>query len=288
VSEGEYEVLDLGGGRRLERFGSLIVDRPYPAAVAPPADARAWASADLRYERETATTGRWEAIGTDVPSAWTMRHDGLTFELRPTASGQVGFFGEQAEPWRWIRDSIRRREDGPLAVLNLFAYTGGATLAAAVSGAAVTHVDASRAAVAWARRNGELSGVAAAPIRWIVDDALAFVRREGRRGRRYDGLIVDPPSYGHGSHGERWTLVDHLPSLLDAALALAPDPAFVLLTAHTEGLAVTALGGLLEEALERAQAPARISKGDMETANLVLEAASGAFAPAGVMARWRV
>src|SRR5439155_23045706 len=142
--------------------------------------------------------------------------------------------------------------DGPHTFLNLIAYTGGATYAAAASGAAVTHVDASRATVAWARRNAELSGLAAAPIRWIVDDALAFVRREGRRGRRYDGLIVDPPSYGHGSHGERWTLADHLPSLLDAALALAPDPAFVLLTAHTEGLAVVALGGMLEEALERA------------------------------------
>jgi 23S rRNA (cytosine1962-C5)-methyltransferase len=290
AASSEYELLDLGGGRRLERFGTPVVDRPYPAAIAPPADIRAWAGADLRYERETATTGRWEAIGADVPAAWTMRHGGLVFELRPTASGQVGFFAEQVELWRWVAETIGRSGTASLgaggsapAVLNLFAYTGGATLAAADAGAAVTHVDASRAAVAWARRNAELSGLRDAPIRWIVDDALTFVRREGRRARRYRGFIIDPPSYGHGIHGERWTLSGRLPELLDAALALSGEPFFVLLTAHTEGLTAIELGDQLQQAL----GPARASRENVEAAALVIRAGSGASAPAGVMARWR-
>jgi 23S rRNA (cytosine1962-C5)-methyltransferase len=315
----EFVLLDLGDGRQLAQFGPLVVDRPYPAASdVPVAHPVAWATADLRYERpDFGGSGQWVAVATEPPQAWTMRHAGLTFELRPTESGQVGFFGEQVEPWRWLRAAVRDLAPPPRpplppepdpdpdldlepepepsldpaldparpTILNLFAYTGGATLAAAAEGAAVTHVDASRPAVAWARHNAELSGLADAPVRWIVDDALAFVRREARRGRRFDGIVLDPPSYGHGPKGERWTLLEHLPLLLEACLSLLQRRCFVLLTAHAEGLRAMDLGDALADALVRAG-----RRGDaalIEAGGLELVAASGNRAPAGVYARLR-
>ena len=357
-----YLLLDAGDGRQLARFGSLIVDRPYPAAIHPIADPAAWAAADLRYERPSfGGAGEWIAVANEVPDAWTMRYAGVTFELRATASGQVGFFGEQVDLWRWVGDAIHDlggpgtpppAVDGtapaapppsgelppaadspappadppptgelppaaplpspasppsgelppaadppapaadppapvapPPTVLNLFAYTGGSTLAAALSGAAVTHVDASRSAVAWARRNAALSGLADAPIRWIVDDALAFVGREARRGRRYDGIVLDPPSYGHGPNGERWTIDQHLPTLLDACLSVAAEPGFVLLTAHAEGMRPQDAEDALCEAFIRAGR--RRDAGRVEGGALELRAESGVSAPAGVYARWR-
>jgi 23S rRNA (cytosine1962-C5)-methyltransferase len=282
----EYALLDIGGGRRLECFGALIVDRPFAAAVDAPRDAAAWANADLRYDRPSfGGDGWWTSIGDDPPdTAWQMRHDGLTFELRPTPTGQVGFFAEQMEPWRWLRNAIRAPA-APIDILNLFAYTGGSTLAAAIAGAQVTHVDASRPAVGWARRNATLSGLDAAPIRWIVDDVQSFVRREARRGRRYKGLILDPPSYGHGPKGERWTLFDQLPDLLDACLGLLDEPAFVLLTAHAEGLEPKDVGAVLSDAFARSGRQAAAAR--IETSRLMLRATSGGQAPAGVCARWR-
>ncbi len=330
----DYELLDVGDGRQLARFGTLVADRPCPAAVDPVADAPAWANADLRYERPSfGGMGQWVTAAQELPEAWTMTHAGLTFELRPSPSGQVGFFGEQVEPWGWVAASVRelvaaRAAAGastgamatspeapatpealatpgapatpeaapatggavlataaPPAVLNLFAYTGGSTLVAAANGAAVTHVDSSRPAVAWARRNADLSGLSAAPVRWIVDDALAFVAREARRGRRYNGLILDPPSYGHGPGGEPWTLTDHLPVLLDACLAIATRPGFVMLTAHAEGLRPADLAGALAGAFDRAGRGA--DAGSIEAGGLQLRARSGASAPAGAYARWR-
>jgi 23S rRNA (cytosine1962-C5)-methyltransferase len=228
----------------------------------------------------------WTAAG-DVPDRWTMHHDGLVFELRPTHAGQVGFFAEQIEPWRQLRAAVEGSVR-PVRLLNLFAYTGGATLVAAAAGAEVTHVDAARSPVAWARRNAELSGLAAAPIRWIVDDAEAFVARELRRGRRYDAIVLDPPSYGHGPRGERWTLADQLPGLLDGCLALADGrPDLVLLTAHTEGLAPDELADFLRAAFVRAGAPpSSIGSSRLTGEPLVLRAESGASAPAGVLVRW--
>jgi 23S rRNA (cytosine1962-C5)-methyltransferase len=212
-----------------------------------------------------------------------MSHDGLTFELRPTPSGQVGFFAEQIPVWVWLDEQVHAA-GRPVSVLNLFAYTGGSTLASARAGASVTHIDASRSAVAWARRNAELSDLASAPVRWIVDDALAFVRREARRGRRYDGVVLDPPSYGHGPRGERWTLDDQLPELLDAAIAVAASDAFILATAHPEGWRPSDLAAHLEDAFDRA------GRGQdaraIESAPLELQARSGAMAPAGIVARW--
>jgi 23S rRNA (cytosine1962-C5)-methyltransferase len=284
VTDSEYALLDLGDGRQLARFGAFVVDRPFPAAVERRRDAPAWDRADLLFERDPGGAGGdWQAVADGgAPTAWPMQHDGLVFELRPTPSGQVGFFAEQIEPWRWIRGAVGAAQG---SVLDLFAYTGGSTLAAAAAGARVTHVDASRSAVAWARRNAELSGLAVAPIRWIVDDAIAFTTREARRGRRYQGVVLDPPSYGHGPHGERWTLGARLPELLDACLAVLDEPGFLLLTAHAEGLVANDLAVALEDAFLRTGR--RAAAAAIEAAPLTLVARSGARAPAGVAVRWR-
>lgn len=262
-----------------------MVDRPFPAAVDDTdTTGPTWTAADLRFERWHGH-GRWRVrdVERGLPDAWRMRHDGLTFELRPTESGQVGFFADQVANWQWLRQQLAGRPAAP-AVLNLFAYTGGSTLAAAMAGASVTHVDASRPAVAWARRNAELSGLAEAPIRWIVDDALGFVERELRRGRRYDGIVLDPPSYGHGPGGRRWLLEDQLPVLLRACAGLlAADDGFVLLTAHTTGLDADALGEALGDALRAGRRPGA----DRVVAEpLEVRASTGRVARAGSVARW--
>lgn len=266
-----HALLDVGDGRRLERFGARVLDRPAPGAPWPtrlePVD---WAVADLRYDRDDGWTG------TDV-SPWSVTVDGVVLELRPTDTGQVGLFPEQIGYWPWLRTSLAGREEP--SVLHLFAHTGATTLALARAGAQVTHVDGSRPAVGWARRNAELSGLSAAPIRWIIDDALAFTQREARRGRRYDGFVLDPPSFGHGPKGTRWELADALPDLLEACAAVAADDAFVLLTAHTTGLAAEDLGDALVEAFDPGPGS------DVRTDWMELKAASGATLPLGVAAR---
>jgi 23S rRNA (cytosine1962-C5)-methyltransferase len=270
MSNAGYELIDAGDGRRLERFGSRIVDRPAPRVAAAPrrASRDAWAAAHLRFDRDRGWTG-------SELRPWTIAIDDLTLELRPTGAGQVGFFPEHALAWPWLRARVADRPS--VEVLHLFAYTGATTLALAGAGALVTHVDASRPAVAWARRNAELSGLADRPVRWIVDDALGFVRREARRGRRYAGLVLDPPTFGHGPGGTRWELDDALPALLDACAAIAAPDAFVLLTAHATALAPDDLASDLESAFG---IPA-----ELESAELELEAGGGAVLPLGVAAR---
>jgi 23S rRNA (cytosine1962-C5)-methyltransferase len=263
-----YELLDAGDGRRLERFGGRIVDRPAPGAVNPALASRtAWARASLRFDRDRGWLGRDQ-------SPWRIVLDGLTLELRPTEAGQLGIYPEHATFWPWLRDAVADRDEP--SVLHLFASTGATTLALARAGARVTHVDGSRPAVAWARHNAELSGLADRPIRWIVDDALAFTKREGRRTRRYDGIVLDPPSYGHGPGGQRWDLVAALPELLEAAASVATDDAFVLLTAHATGLEPDDLGEALADAF---------GGGEIATEEIVVEAASRAVLPLGVAAR---
>jgi 23S rRNA (cytosine1962-C5)-methyltransferase len=241
----DLELLDCGGGRRLERFGPVLVDRPAPAAVDPPRlDPAEWRKAGLRWER-----GRW-AGGADL-EPWVVRAAGLALECRPAAGGQLGVFPEHAATWGWIQVAVGVAADRlgrPPEILSLFAYTGGATLACALAGARVAHVDASRPAVAWARRNADLSGLADRPVRWLVDDVRAFVRRDRRRGRRYDGLVLDPPSYGHGAGA--WRIEADLSPLLDDLAALAgPRPALVALGAHTPGLDGEHLAGLVRDHL---------------------------------------
>jgi 23S rRNA (cytosine1962-C5)-methyltransferase len=260
-----YELVDVGGGRRLERFGGRLVDRPAPAAIDKPLDPASWTAADLRFDHN----GGWSGLR----EPWTAAFEGLTFELRPTASGQVGLFPEQAANVRWLRDRVREGD----RVLNLFAYTGAATLAAAKAGADVVHVDGARSAVAWARHNAALSDLADRPVRWLVDDAVTFVRREARRGRTYRGIVLDPPSYGHGRGAGGWRLEERLSGLLEACRAVSTPDAFVVLTAHSEGVDA----GWLADRLSGTFGP----DCDIEALELELVARSGARLWLGSCAR---
>lgn len=267
----DLELLDCGGGRRLERFGPVLVDRPAPAADwlprLPPAE---WRRATLRWGK-----GAW--VGDAPRDPWPVRSNGMVLECRPAAGGQLGVFPEHAATWAWLDRAVRaaaERVGRAPEVLSLFGYTGGATLACARAGARVAHVDASRPAVAWARRNALLSGLDGAPVRWLVDDARAFVRRERRRGHRYDGLVVDPPSYGHGTGA--WHIEEHLEALLaDLAALTGPRPAFVLLSAHTPGYDGDRLAALVREHLGSA------ATGEP----LVLVSRAGSRLPLGAWAR---
>jgi 23S rRNA (cytosine1962-C5)-methyltransferase len=266
-----YSLIDVGDERRLERFGDRVLDRPMPAAVWPPRlEPGQRDRADLTFSRDE---------GWSDPDAgpWTVSFDELVLELRLTDTGQVGFFPEQVGYWPWLRAGLAGREEP--SVLHLFAHTGATTLALARAGARVTHVDGSKPTVAWARHNAELSGLTDAPIRWIVDDALTFTQREARRGRLYDGFVIDPPSFGHGPKGTRWELADALPDLLDACAAVAADDAFVLLTAHTTGLAADDLGDALVDAFDPGPGS------DVRTDWIELKATGGATLPLGVSAR---
>lgn len=287
LSPDDYALLDFGEGRRLERFGPVIVDRPAPAVdrVAR-AQLDLWSQAAARYERTGPESGRWIIRG-EVPPVWSVRRGALTFELKCTPLGQVGLFPEQAANWPWLRDVLdsppsRGQTAQRLRVLNLFAYTGASTLAAALVGAEVVHVDAAKNVVAWARRNAELSGLADRPIRWIVEDALKFCKRELRRGARYDAVILDPPSYGHGPRGEVWRLSKHLERLLALSAGLAGGrPRFVLLTCHTPGYDAPRLGRMVEATFGG-------TPGRTEGETLVLRSADGREMPAGVAVRWRL
>lgn len=274
-----YELVDAGDDRRLERFGSVLVDRPAPGAVEPRRDLAAWDRATACYDgAQLGRSGHWRIVGT-LPDPWTIDLGGLALELRPTDAGQVGVFPEHAEHWPWLEQRVAERlERGPVDVLNLFAHTGGATLVAAAAGARVVHVDASRPTVAWARRNADRSGLADRPIRWIVDDAGAFVARERRRGRRYAGLLLDPPSYGHGPRGEPWRLTTDLDVLLANAADVLGLDAFVLLTAHTPSEDAIHLAGRLA-ALQHGD-HARVEGGELE-----LRARSGGRLGLGAWAR---
>lgn len=276
----EYELLDFGDGRRLERFGQVVVDRPCPAAEsAARSTPKSWKLAELRFERSIVGEGQWQRR-CEGSNAWSVRHQAIRFELRPTPLGQLGIFPEQAGNWDWIEAQIRCL-GRPLRVLNLFAYTGGATLAAAAAGAEVVHVDAAKPVVAWARRNAALSELADAPIRWIVEDAPRFVEREARRGRRYEALILDPPSYGHGPQGEPWKIERDLePLLARCAEVLAEPAAFVLLTCHTPALGPNHLQRMLAAGLAAArERPVRIQP-------LFLPTADGRQLPSGWAATW--
>lgn len=280
-SPDQYELLDFGEGRKLERFGPYVLDRPAPgtetaARTLPPGE---WRAAAARLERVDAERGRWQTRF-PLPSTWCITHGRLTFEVKPTESGNLGVFPEQAENWDWLERQILGARERP-RVLNLFAHTGGSTLAAAAAGADVTHVDAAQNVVAWARQNAGLSGLADAPIRWIAEDAEKYVRREIRRGSRYHGLILDPPSYGHGPRGEVWKLGDHLESLMELVAELtAEDRQFVLLTCHTTGLSAAKLKRLFADALGDAQ------RGAVTAQTLALATRGGDLLHSGLALRW--
>jgi len=230
----EYELVDSGTKKKLERFGQFMLVRPEPQATWPAAlPAQRWEAADGEFVKaRRGERGEWK-FRKAIPERWAMRRKNLKFWVQPAPSGHVGVFPDQACHWDWIA-RVAKPAAGPLRVLCLFGHTGLATLAAAAAGAEVTHVDASRKAVACARENQSLSGLDERPIRWIVEDAMTFVRRESRRGNQYDAIMLDPPRFGRGPGGEIWKLDEALPEFLSAcAKVLSPSPTFVLLNVYT-------------------------------------------------------
>ena len=246
----DYALLDSGNGRKLERFGAVTLARPCSQAVWQPClPESGWKRAQASFDREAGN--HWHHRGA-LPESWRIRTAGIRFKLSGTDFGHLGIFPEQRAQWIWIRDRIagacRRRREPP-QVLNLFAYSGGSTLAAALGGASVCHLDASRGMVQWARENAALNGLGDHPIRWIVDDAHKFLCRELRRGRRYDAVILDPPTFGRGQNNELYKIESDLPETLSLCRQLLSDnPLFILLSAHTPGFSPIVLGNLLRQA----------------------------------------
>ena len=240
----DYEILDCSGGEKLERWGNVTLIRPDPQVIwNTPKDAR-WRRADARYQRSASGGGSWQEAGLRKQS-WQIGYRELRFHIRPTGFKHTGLFPEQAVNWDLMGELIRGA-GRPVSVLNLFAYTGGATLACAAAGAKVCHVDAAKGMVQWARDNAALSGLDGRPVRWIVDDCRKFVEREIRRGVRYDGIVMDPPSYGRGPGGEVWKLEDSIYDLVQTcAGALSDKPLFFLLNSYTTGLSPSVMAYIL-------------------------------------------
>jgi 23S rRNA (cytosine1962-C5)-methyltransferase len=240
----DYSVIDASGGEKLEKWGGYVLIRPDPQVIwSTQREDSLWEKADGHYMRSSEGGGRWESL--KVPEVWQISYKNLTFALKPMGFKHTGLFPEQAVNWDFLSDKIKRAS-APVKVLNLFAYTGGATLACAAAGAQVVHVDASKGMVAWAKENAAISGLADRPVRYIVDDCIKFVSRELRRGSRYDGIIMDPPSYGRGPGGEVWKLEEQLYGLLTLCTGLlSDDPLFFLLNSYTTGLSPSVMAYML-------------------------------------------
>ena len=250
----DYELLDCSEGERLERWGKVILIRPDPQIIwSTPKDHPTWKHADARYVRSSQGGGHWE-YRRELPEFWKINYKDLTFKISPTGFKHTGLFPEQAVNWDMMREKIKaaKAEGREVRVLNLFAYTGGATVAAASAGASVCHVDAAKGMVHWARENAELSALNEKPIRWIVDDCKKFVEREIRRGSKYDAVILDPPSYGRGPGGEVWKLEEHVYELVSlVSEVLTDDPLFVLLNSYTTGLSASTMAYVLGSAMKK-------------------------------------
>lgn len=300
----DYEVLDASGGEKLERWGEYVLVRPDPQVLwSTPRKHIGWQSRNAHYHRSAKGGGEWEFFR--LPDEWSIHYSlgdqgtslapsdssqprecsRLTFRLKPFSFKHTGLFPEQAANWEWFYGIIRRArrsQNGPIKVLNLFAYTGGATLAAAAAGASVTHVDASKGMVAWAKENAQASGLGNAPIRWLVDDCVKFVERELRRGSTYDGIIMDPPSYGRGPKGEIWKMEDNIWSFLGlAAKLLSRNTLFFLINSYTTGLQPAVLSYMLNSEITKPLG------GQAQAAEIGLPVTqSGLVLPCGAAGRW--
>ena len=282
----DYELLDSGDEKKLERFGECTLIRPEPQAkwnAALPAGQ--WGEAHASFVKaRRGQQGEWK-LCKPIPKRWAMQRKNLKFWVQPTPSGHVGMFPDQACHWDWI-DEVTRRASGPVKLLCLFGHTGLATLAAAAAGAEVTHVDASRQAVAWAGENQTLSDMGKRPIRWVVEDALTFAKREARRGKQYDALMVDPPRFGRGPDGEIWKLDDSLPELLEACLKiLRAQPTFALLNVYATVLTQGRIAREAEELRSRLAAILRKSEMTITAGELALRDAAGRKISASAFAR---
>ena len=275
----DYEVLDASAGEKLERWGEYILVRPDPQVIWDTPHAHpGWKQKNGHYHRSKKGGGEWEFF--DLPQQWSIHYKDLTFNLKPFSFKHTGLFPNQAVNGDWFLDKIKKA-GRPVKVLNLFAYTGGATLAAAAAGAAVTHVDASKGMVTWAKENAVSSGLKDAPIRWLVDDCVKFVEREIRRGNHYDAIIMDPPSYGRGPKGEIWKIEDSIHPLIRlCSRLLSQDPLFFLVNSYTTGLAPAVLTYLIATELKRFQ-----GRVDSQEIGLPVTS-SGLVLPCGASGRW--
>lgn len=278
-----YALLDSGHGRKLEKYGKVIVDRPEPQALwSPTLPNSEWARAHAVFTNtgdEDGDAGKWK-LNKDCPESWEVNWEGVNFICRLMSFRHMGLFPEQLTHWNWVSDKIKSA-NRQLNILNLFAYTGAATLAAAKDGAQVTHLDASKKAIQWGKDNQAASGLESAPIRWICDDAKAFVAREIRRGKKYDGIILDPPKFGRGPDGERWQIEEDLPELLaNCASLLSDNPSFMILTAYAMRLSSVSLAATLSDAL-------RGKGGHIDSGELLIEQQSGnRLLSTSLFARW--
>ena len=286
----DYEVIDTSGGEKLERWGEYLLIRPDPQVIwNTPKKETGWKHPNAHYHRSKKGGGEWEFF--DLPQQWIISYiigdfqnqeqpKKLTFNLKPFSFKHTGLFPEQATNWDWFAKKIQTA-NRPIKVLNLFAYTGGATLAAAAAGASVTHVDASKGMVTWAKENARSSGLSEAPIRWIVDDCIKFVEREIRRGNHYDAIIMDPPSYGRGPKGEIWKIEDAIHPLIQLCAKLLSDqPLFFLVNSYTTGLAPAVLSYMLATELKSFH-------GHVDAQEVGLPVSSnGLVLPCGASGRW--
>ena len=273
----DYELLDCGSGEKLERWGDKILVRPDPQAIwTTPRRHSGWHRPDGRYFRSNTGGGHWDKG--KLPAQWQVRYKSLTFQVKPMNFKHTGIFPEQAVNWDFASDLIKKA-GRPIKVLNLFAYTGGATVACAKAGASVTHVDASKGMVQWAKENARSSGLADAPIRYLVDDCMKFVEREIRRGNKYDAILMDPPSYGRGPGGEVWKIEDSICQFVRrCALLLSDEPLFFIINSYTTGLAPTVLTNLMKMCLP---------EGKVESSEIGLNITSSSMVlPCGATGRW--
>ena len=277
----DYEVIDTSCGEKLERWGDYILVRPDPQVIwDTPKNDKRWKHMNGHYHRSSKGGGEWEFF--DLPQQWDLHYKNLTFHLKPFSFKHTGLFPEQAVNWDWFSEKIKHA-NRPVKVLNLFAYTGGATLAAAAAGASVTHVDASKGMVTWAKENAVASGLKDAPIRWLVDDCVKFVQREIRRGNHYDGIIMDPPSYGRGPKGEIWKIEDNIWDFVGlTAQLLSDDALFFLINSYTTGLQPAVLSYMMNSTLTKKFG------GHVEAEEIGLPVTeSGLVLPCGASGRWQ-
>lgn len=273
----DYECIDTADGEKLERWGDIILCRPDPQVIWDTKAAPSlWKEANAHYYRSSSGGGKWE-YKKNVPEQWTVNYKNLTFNIKPMGFKHTGLFPEQAVNWDYMMNKISSRPGA--RVLNLFAYTGGATVACAKAGAVVTHVDASKGMVQWAKENARSSGLADAPIRYLVDDCMKFVEREIRRGNKYDAILMDPPSYGRGPGGEVWKIEESICHFVRrCALLLSDNPLFFIINSYTTGLAPTVLSNLMQMCLP---------KGKVESSEIGLKiTASSMVLPCGATGRW--
>lgn len=280
----DYELLDSGDGEKLERYGKFVLRRPDPQALwHKKLSEKEWNNADAQFERDGKKTD-W-TLKSHIPERWDIAFGGLKMWIHPSSFKHTGLFPEQEPNWDWMREQIKKQETKnkkQVNVLNLFGYTGGASLACAQAGASVVHIDGSKVAIKWGRENAEISGLSEKPIRWILEDAREFVRREIKRERKYEGIILDPPAFGHGPNKELWKIEEHLPELLEMCKQILSDtPVFFLINGYASGYSALAYENNLKDLLK--EFGGTFEKGELSIA----ESNSDRLLPCGIFARWK-